>query len=158
MGDKLTPKKRIVIARVLIVAIGLWVLAWGLLYKGSLDIFDYMGVTGAIYFAGAFALLLGGLYWKRASSTGAFLALLAGSSAILGLGPVQNLIKEAFNIRITAPRATLTSIAKTRCLFNASDAETLTTVVVLPTPPFWFKMAIFLTGLVPLSGRYQRQF
>ena len=113
MGDKLTPKKRIIIARVLIVLIGFYVLAWGLLYKGSLDIFDYMGVTGAIYFAGAFALLLGGLYWKRASSTGAFLALLAGSSAILGLGPIQNLIKETCNITITAPRATLTSIALT---------------------------------------------
>ena len=113
MGDKLTPKKRIVIARVLIVVIGLYVLCWGLLYKGSLDIFDYMGVTGAIYFAGAFALLLGGLYWKRASSTGAFLALLAGSSAILGLGPIQNLVKETFNLTITPPRATLTSIALT---------------------------------------------
>jgi len=58
-------------------------------------------------------LLLGGLYWKGASSTGAFWALLAGSSAILGLGPVQNLIKETFDITITAPRATLTSIALT---------------------------------------------
>jgi SSS family solute:Na+ symporter len=113
MGDKLTPKKRIIITRVFIVAIGLWVLAWGLFYKGSLDIFDYMGVTGAIYFAGAFALLLGGLYWKRASSTGAFLALLAGSSAILGLGPVQTLVDDTFNITITAHRATLTSIALT---------------------------------------------
>jgi len=113
MGDKLTPKRRIVITRVLIVAIGLWVLAWGLFYKGSLDIFDYMGVTGAIYFAGAFALLVGGLYWKRASSTGAVLALLAGSSAILGLGPVQDLIAETCGITISAPRATITSIVLT---------------------------------------------
>jgi SSS family solute:Na+ symporter len=113
MGDKLSSEKRILITRILIVVIGLYVLAWGLLYKGSLDIFDYMGVTGAIYFAGAFALLLGGLYWKRASSTGAFLALLAGSSAILGLGPVQNFIREHFNFNISAPRATLMSIALT---------------------------------------------
>jgi SSS family solute:Na+ symporter len=51
-----------------------------------------MAVTGAIYFSGAFALLLGGLYWKRASSTGAFLALLTGMVAILGLSPVQKMI------------------------------------------------------------------
>jgi len=124
MGDKLSPKKRIVITRVLIVVIGIYVLAWGLLYKGSLAIFDYMGVTGAIYFAGAFALLFGGLYWKRASSTGAFLALLAGSSAVLGLGPLQKRINEMFITItaprfdetfeiITAPRAVLTSIALT---------------------------------------------
>ncbi len=113
MGDRLTPKQRILTSRILIVVIGIYVLFWGLMYKGSLDIFDYMGVTGAIYFAGAFALLLGGLYWKRASSTGAFLALLAGSSAILGLGPVQQAIKEGLGITISAPRATLSSVALT---------------------------------------------
>ncbi|MCF7956574.1 MAG: sodium:solute symporter family protein [Phycisphaerae bacterium] len=109
MGGKLSPKKRILITRILIVAIGLYVLAWGLLYKGSLDIFDYMGVTGAIYYAGAFALLFGGLYWKRASSTGAFLALLAGSSAVLGLGPVQ----KALGLDLSAARAALMSILLT---------------------------------------------
>ena len=49
-----------------------------------------MMIGSMIYFAGAFALLLGGLYWRRASSTGAFLALLAGSMAIIGLEPVQD--------------------------------------------------------------------
>ena len=87
--DRLSSKTRIVITRVLIVVIGLFVLYWGLLYEGKDDVWDYMAVTGAIYFTGAFALLLGGLYWKKASSTGAVLALLAGSTALLGLGPVQ---------------------------------------------------------------------
>ena len=123
MGDKLTPKKRILVSRLLIVGIGLWVLAWGLVYKGSLDIFDYMGVTGAIYFAGAFALLFGGLYWKRASSTGAFLALIAGSSAVIGLGPIHNRINALMEpllsenvyaiVKITGVRATLGSVALT---------------------------------------------
>ena len=87
--NRLSSKTRILITRVLIVAIGLFVLYWGLLYEGKDDVWDYMAVTGAIYFTGAFALLLGGLYWKKASSTGAVLALLAGSTALLGLGPVQ---------------------------------------------------------------------
>ena len=113
MGGKLNAKKRILITRILIVVIGIYVLAWGLLYKGSLDIFDYMGVTGAIYYAGAFALLLGGLYWKGASSTGAFCALLAGSSAVLGLGPVQDFLRENFHMNITAPRAAIMSILLT---------------------------------------------
>ncbi len=91
-GDRLSGKNRILLTRILIVAIGLYVLYWGLLYEGEDDIWDYMAVTGAIYFSGAFALLLGGLYWRRASSTGAFLALLAGTSAVLGLGPVQERI------------------------------------------------------------------
>lgn len=117
MGDRLTPQKRILITRILIVVIGLYVLGWGLLYKGSLDVFDYMGVTGAIYYAGAFALLFGGLYWKRASSTGAFMALLAGFSAILGLSPVQGLL----HITLSPARATLFSIfLTTAALFIGS--------------------------------------
>ena len=83
---------RILITRILIVLIGFYILFWGLFYEGSEEIWDYMAVTGAIYFTGAFALLLGGLYWKRASSTGAFLALLTGLTAILGLDVVQRLV------------------------------------------------------------------
>jgi SSS family solute:Na+ symporter len=90
LGGQLSAKTRVLLTRVLIVVIGLYVLYWGLLYEGREDVWDYMAVTGAIYFTGAFALLLGGLYWKRASSTGAVLALLAGAVAILGLTPVQD--------------------------------------------------------------------
>jgi solute:Na+ symporter, SSS family len=83
-GRPLSSKARVTLTRVLIVAIGMYILYWGLIYRGDDDIWDYMAVTGAIYFTGAFALLVGGLYWRRASSTGAFLALLTGMSAILG--------------------------------------------------------------------------
>ena len=89
-GKPLSSKLRVVLTRVLIVVIGVSVLWWGLIYEGRNDIWDYMAVTGAIYFSGAFALLFCGLYWRRASSTGAFLALLAGGTAILGLTPVQD--------------------------------------------------------------------
>ncbi len=88
-NDNLTPKTRILLTRGFIVVIGIYVFCWGLVYDGNDDIWDYMAVTGAIYFSGAFALLAGGLYWKRASSTGAVLALLAGGTAVLGLSPVQ---------------------------------------------------------------------
>jgi len=88
-GEKMSERKRIRLTRILIVALGGYVLYWGLFYEGNEDIWDYMGVTGTIYAAGAFALLLFGLYWKRASSTGAVLALLAGLAAIFGLKNVQ---------------------------------------------------------------------
>lgn len=94
---RLSSKARILLTRIFIVTIGLYVLFWGLIYHGSDDVWDYMAVTGAIYYNGAFALLLGGLYWKRASSTGAFLALLAGGIAVIGLSPVQHGISMALN-------------------------------------------------------------
>ncbi len=94
-NNKLGPKTRIWLTRAFIILIGVYVFYWGLLYEGGEDIWDYMAVTGAIYFTGAFALLVGGLYWKRASSTGAALALLSGCSAVYGLTPVQAFVSES---------------------------------------------------------------
>ena len=108
-GKPLSSKARVTLTRVLIVLIGLYVLYWGLIYKGKDDIWDYMAVTGAIYFSGAFALLFCGLYWRGASSTGAFLALLAGLIAILGLSPVQGVL----GLDIPSARVGLISIATT---------------------------------------------
>jgi SSS family solute:Na+ symporter len=88
-GEVLSTSTRVRLTRILIVVIGAYIWVWGLFYTGSDDIWDYMAITGAIYFTGAFAVLAGGLYWKRASSTGAVCALLAGFTAILGLGPVR---------------------------------------------------------------------
>jgi SSS family solute:Na+ symporter len=108
-GDRMSTKARVRLTRVLIVVIGGYVLYWGLFYTGREDIWDYMAVTGAIYFSGAFALLVGGLYWKRASSTGAVLALLGGIFAIFGLTPVQ----DAIGIKVPSERIGLISIALT---------------------------------------------
>ncbi len=88
-NDRISPTARIWLTRSFIVLIGVYVFWWGLFYEGSDDIWDYMAVTGGIYASGAFALLAGGLYWKRASSTGAVLALLTGSTAVFGLSPVK---------------------------------------------------------------------
>jgi SSS family solute:Na+ symporter len=89
LKGSMATKGRIRLTRALIVVIGLYILYWGLVYSGTEDVWDYMAVSGAIYFTGAFSLLAFGLYWKRASSTGAVMALCSGLSAILGLGPVQ---------------------------------------------------------------------
>lgn len=89
-GKRFAAAARIRLTRVLMVAIGIYLVYWGLIYKGREDIWDYMAVSGAIYFTGAFAVLVGGLYWRRASSTGAVLAMLSGCSAVVGLSPVQD--------------------------------------------------------------------
>jgi Na+(H+)/acetate symporter ActP len=51
-----------------------------------------MAVTGAIYFIGATALLVCGIYWQRASRAGAYLALTSGLLAVLGLDPIKNAV------------------------------------------------------------------
>ena len=108
-GDKLSPNARIFLTRFFIVVIGLFVLVWGLTYNGTDDVWDYMAVTGCIYFSGSFAILFAGLYWKRASSTGAFLSLPAGLIAIYGLSPVQDLV----GVHMSTARVGLISVAVT---------------------------------------------
>lgn len=75
--------------RLFIVLIALYELYWGLIYQGGEDIWDYLAVTGSIYFSSGIVLLAGGLYWKGATRLGAWAALLFGLSAILAFGPVK---------------------------------------------------------------------
>ena len=89
-GESLSARARILLTRVFIALIGVFLLVWSLWYPLEQDLWDYMAVTGAVYFTGAFALLLFGLYWRRASKVGAYLALLAGSVALLGLPNIRN--------------------------------------------------------------------
>jgi SSS family solute:Na+ symporter len=89
-GETMTEKAKILSMRIIIVIIGLYILFWGLFYEPSDDLWDYLGISGAIYFTGAISVLTFGLYWKRASSTGAALALLSGFVAILGLGKFRS--------------------------------------------------------------------
>jgi len=86
----LSSRIRLLLTRIFIVAIGIFILVWGLWYPLGQDLWDYMAISGAIYFTGAIALLVFGLYWKRASKVGAYAALVCGFLAALGLTPVQN--------------------------------------------------------------------
>tara|TARA_A100001015_G_scaffold282813_1_gene347487 strand:+ start:233 stop:1636 length:1404 start_codon:yes stop_codon:yes gene_type:complete len=106
----LTQPQRLRITRICIVLIGIYIWYWGLFYSGPDDIWDYMAITGAIYFTGAFALLVTGLYWQKASRIGALSALLCGFTAILGLGPIREWLNLSF---LTGAQIGLFTIALT---------------------------------------------
>ena len=97
-GDRMSTGSRLRLTRLLIFVIGIFLLVWSLWYDLGQDLWDYMLITGAIYFTGAFALLVAGLYWKRASRVGAYLALAVGLSAVLGLKPVQGAIQKGLDL------------------------------------------------------------
>ncbi len=89
--ERMSEEARLVLTRVLVVLIGLLLLLWSLWYPLEQDLWDYMAVTGAVYFTGAFAVLVLGLHWRRSSTAGALAALSCGLLALTGLGPVQRL-------------------------------------------------------------------
>ncbi len=94
--------------RICIVLIALYEIYWGLFYAGEEDIWDYIAISGSIYFCSGVVLLAGGLYWPRATRRGALTALLLGFSALAGLGP----IKAALGLEaVSAPVIGFASIA-----------------------------------------------
>ncbi|MDA1015923.1 MAG: sodium:solute symporter family protein [Planctomycetota bacterium] len=84
----LSDRARILITRIAIVCIGAALLFWGLWYELKASLWDYMAITGTLYLAGVLPVVAGGLYWRRSSTVGAYGSLIGGSTAILGLGPV----------------------------------------------------------------------
>lgn len=75
--------------RWIIPLIAAYEVCWGLVYTGSEDIWDYLAVSGSIYFCSGIVILAGGLYWPRATRRGALAALILGFSAVAALGPVK---------------------------------------------------------------------
>lgn len=79
-----TPKQQILLLRLSIV--GVAVFAWFFsFYFGQVTyILMFFAMTGAIWLGGAGAVILGGLYWKKGTTAGAWCAMASGS--LLGLG------------------------------------------------------------------------
>ena len=124
MGGRLTMRSRLTLARVFIFLTGLFLLAWSIWYPMRQDMLDYLAVSGAVYFTGAFVLLLLGLYWKRASRIGAYGALAAGACALLGLVPIRqalHLTEENLGVDITGAHVGLATTVLSLLLMVAGS-------------------------------------
>jgi len=90
-AEPLADATQIKVTRIIILITGVFLLIWGVWYELPDSIWTYMAVTGNIFLSGAGVVIIGGLYWKRASTAGAMAAMLVGLISIVGLfpGPVQ---------------------------------------------------------------------
>jgi SSS family solute:Na+ symporter len=95
LRKEFSERGRILVTRIGIVVIGIFLLVWGLWYQMETSLWTYMAITGTIYFAGALPVLVGGLYWKKASSRGALLSLLLGLLSVISLLPWQKIYPDA---------------------------------------------------------------
>ena len=84
-GRPVTARAQIRVTRVTVVAIGAFLLLWGIWYELPASVWTYMAVTGNVYLSGSVVALVGGMYWRRASSAGAMAALLGGLVSLSGL-------------------------------------------------------------------------
>ena len=78
------PKQHIRILRGAVIGVAVFVFLFGALFPQTDYVVMWFNVTTAIYVGGAGAVIIGGLYWKKGTTAGAWAALLTGSGLSFG--------------------------------------------------------------------------
>jgi SSS family solute:Na+ symporter len=86
----LSDKARLLIVRLLVAAIGVFLVVYGLWYEIPGTVWNYLTITGTIYEAGVLTLLIGALYWPKANHWGAYATLVLGAAGPLAFVVVNS--------------------------------------------------------------------
>ena len=84
LGRELSAAGKLRLTRVTIVALTAFIMVWSLVYHVPGPAFFYLQVTANLFMAPTLITIVGGLYWRRASSVGAYLSYILGAAASLG--------------------------------------------------------------------------
>jgi solute:Na+ symporter, SSS family len=76
-------KARLRLTRLTVVGLTVFIMIWSLVYDLPGPAYFYLQVTANLFMAPTLIAVVGGLYWRRASATGAVLAFLLGAGASL---------------------------------------------------------------------------
>jgi solute:Na+ symporter, SSS family len=80
------PRQHLRVLRWAIVSVGVFAFFFSLIFKQAEYIFLFFAITGAIFAGGSGAVIIGGLYWKRGTTTAAWAAMITGSGiAVSGI-------------------------------------------------------------------------
>jgi SSS family solute:Na+ symporter len=77
-GKPLPQKQHLTWLRISAVGVAFFIILFSWFFKQTDHILMFMNITGAIYTGGAGAVILGALYWKRATAKGAWAAMIFG--------------------------------------------------------------------------------
>jgi len=80
---KLSMQEHIRLLRMAITGVAIFGFVFSLLYPPNQPILMFFAVTGAIWLGGAGSVIIGGLYWRRGTTAGAYSAVITGS--VIGL-------------------------------------------------------------------------
>ena len=79
----LSSRRQILVNRIANLFVSLFLMFWGLYYTPPGEVYLYLNITGTIFLAGAFASVVGGLYWRRANLAGGYAAMLLGAAGAI---------------------------------------------------------------------------
>ncbi|MBK1877186.1 sodium:solute symporter family protein [Pelagicoccus mobilis] len=75
-----------------ILGVAIFVWCFGMLFPLQEYIFMYWAITGAIYVGGAGSVIIGGFYWKRGTTAGAWAGMIIGSTLSVSGVLINNII------------------------------------------------------------------
>ncbi|MEI7767289.1 MAG: hypothetical protein WCJ97_07615 [Phycisphaerae bacterium] len=82
-GRPMAPNRHVWTIRFAQIGVGVFAFCFSILFKQTQYIWMWWAITGAVFQAGAGAVIIGGLYWKRGTAAGAWVAGILG--AVLSL-------------------------------------------------------------------------
>lgn len=89
---KISPDQHIKWLRWSIVGVAVFAWFFGMLFPLRDAILMFFMITGAIYLGGAGAVIIGGLYWKRATTAGAWVGMTVGSLLAVSAIIIRNIL------------------------------------------------------------------
>ncbi|GAT32568.1 solute:Na+ symporter, SSS family [Terrimicrobium sacchariphilum] len=79
-----TPRQHILLLRCSMIGVATFAFIFGCLFRQTEYVMMWWAVTEAIYVGGAGVAIIGGLYWKKGTTAGAWSGLLTGSTLVTG--------------------------------------------------------------------------
>ena len=76
---RLTPEQHIRIIRLSIIAVAVFAYFFGLFFPQTQYLLMYLTITASIFVGGAGSAILGGFYWKKGTTAGAYAGMITGS-------------------------------------------------------------------------------
>ena len=83
LGRELSTAARLNLTRLTVVGLTVFIMIWSLVYDLPGPAYFYLQVTANLFMAPTLIVVVGGLYWRRASATGAVLSFVLGALASL---------------------------------------------------------------------------
>ncbi len=81
-----TPKQQMFLLRCSVIGVAVFAFFWSWFFPLRDYLFMYFLLTGTVYLGGSGAVIIGGLYWRRATSQGAWAAMTTGLAvAVVGI-------------------------------------------------------------------------
>src|SRR5258708_246585 len=74
-----SPRRHIFLLRLSMAGVAIFAFLFGCFFRQTEYIMMWWSVTASIYVGGAGAAIIGGLYWKKGTTAGAWVALIVGS-------------------------------------------------------------------------------